>query len=301
MQAAKLAVAGMLAQAVIGAAIVAEAGAQERLDHLLKAAEHLEQADLPDKAAEIRSLASQEIRIHGQQLLQQKLAQLGALQTEINELRQSVTQGPQIKLRLKVCEYQLSKLEETGLGLVSLRQLLTNATPTSFVDDSGKLTEFIQFLQKQGVVHMVTAPVLITTDGSAASVFVGEQLPRHSDVATTDDTPATTGNRESGECGFRCECTPKILDGQQLRLAIRVQQTETKETHPERTDVGEIPGARRSFQINTQVGIAAGQTLIIGGAAANRPGTEATGVVVLLTAEIIPIGTRDTQAACAAE
>ena len=135
MQASKLAVAAMLAQAVIGAAIVAEARAQERLGHLLKAAEHLEQADLPDKAAEIRSLASQEMRIHGQQLLQQKLAQLGTLQTEINELRQAVTQGPQIKVRLQVCEYQLSQLEESGLGLVSLRQLLTHATPTSFVDD----------------------------------------------------------------------------------------------------------------------------------------------------------------------
>ena len=297
MQAAKLGVAGILTLTLFAAAIVAEAQAQERLDHLLKAAKHLEQAGLADKAAEIRSLASQEMRTHGQQLLQQKLSQLNALQIEINGLRQAVIQGPQIKVRLQICEYQISKLEESGLGLVSLRQLLTNTTPTSFVDDSGKLTEFLQFLQKQGVVHTVIAPVLITSDGSAASVFVGEELVRHSEATTAD----ATRNRESGEYGFRCECTPKILNGQQLRLAIRLQQTHAKEAAAKLADVGEVPGTRIGFQIDTQVDITAGQTLIIAGAAANRPGTEATGVLVLLTAEIIPSSTRDAPAACATE
>lgn len=294
MQAAKLAVAGRLALAVIGVAIVAEARAQERLDHLLKAAEHLEQAGLADKAAEIRTLAREEIRTHGQQLLQQRLAQLEALQIEINGLRQAVILGPQIKLRLQVGEYQLNQLDESGLGLVSLRQLLTNATPTSFVDDSGKLTEFIQFLQKQGVVHTVTAPVLTTSEGSTASVFVGEQLARRNEVAAADAHPVVVGKAAPGECGFRCECTPRILEGQQLRLAIRLQQTETQQAPPEGTQAGAGPEIGTSFQINTQVDMAAGQTLIIGGAAAHKPGTAATGVLVLLTAEIIPSGPRET-------
>jgi Flp pilus assembly secretin CpaC len=284
MQFSKLMVVGHLAMAILGVVIVPQVRAQERLEHLLVAAEHLEKAGLPDQAAEIRTLADAELRAHGPQLLQQKLAQQEALQKEIDRLQQAIAPAPRIRLRLNVYEYRPSKLDESGLGLVSLRQLLSHSTPTSFVDESGKVSEFIEFLQKQGLVQARTTPVLVTRDGVPASVFMGEERTRDKEAGASS---VATVSPESPAAGFRFDCTPQVRDGHNVRLAIRLRQSEPRDDNGDRTDASKTPDVSMSFQFNTQVDLVSGQTLIVGGMKSQAPGAEETGMLVLLGAEIL--------------
>jgi type II secretory pathway component GspD/PulD (secretin) len=270
--------------AAVSVAAVTEARAQERLDHLLQAAEHLERAGLAEKAAEIRQLAADELRTHGALLLERKRSQLQALQQEIDHLQQAVAPVPQVKVALRICELQPAKLEASGLGLVSLRQLLSNPTPTSIVDDSGKLTAFIEFLQKQQLVTTLSAPTLVTCDGRTATVEIGQRLAvaqQASEVKPTEATPAPE------VCGLRFECRPTILDGGKLRLDLDLRQTERASDAGDQAAAPAAGAVRIRFQLKTRVDLQSGQTLVIGGSqAARAPGAD-RGLLVLLTAETI--------------
>jgi Flp pilus assembly secretin CpaC len=271
----------------VSVAIVTEARAQNRLDHLLQAAEHLERAGLAEKAAEIRQLAEDELRTHGPMLLQQKRVQLEALQQEIDRLQQAVAPVPQVKLALRICELQPAKLEASGLGLVSLRQLLSNPTPTSIVDDSGKLTEFIEFLQKQQLVATLSAPTLLTCDGRSATLEVGQRLSAAKDASQDKQDEAGSA---PDVCGLRFQCLPTILDGGKLRLDLDLRQTERAADPGDQTAVPAVGALRIRLQLKTRVELQSGQTLVIGGSQAVRePGAD-RGLLVLLTAETIDPG-----------
>jgi type II secretory pathway component GspD/PulD (secretin) len=273
--------------AAVSVAIVTEARAQERLDHLLQAAEHLERAGLAEKAAEIRQLAADDLRTHGAVLLERKRAQLESLQREIDRLQQAVSPVPQVKVALRICELQPAKLEASGLGLVSLRQLLSNPTPTSIVDDSGKLTEFIEFLQKQQIVATLSAPTLVTCDGRTATLEVGQRSAAAQQAA--EDKPDGAGPAPDF-CGLRFECRPMILDGGKLRLDLDLRHTERAAAVGDRAVGPPTDGLRTRLQLKTRVELQSGQTLVIGGSQAGREPGPDRGLLVLLKAETIAPG-----------
>jgi type II secretory pathway component GspD/PulD (secretin) len=278
---------GALTVVIVAAVAAAEARAQERLDHLLQAAEHLERAGLADKAGEIRQLAADELKTHGPLLLSRKRAQLESLQQEIDRLQQAVTPVRQVKVALRICELQPAKLEASGLGLVSLRQLLSNPTPTSIVDDSGKLTEFIEFLQKQQLVATLSAPTLVTCDGRTATVEIGQRLAAAQQTSEVKPTEAASA---PGICGLRFECRPTILDGGKLRLDLDLRQTERAADPGDQAAVPTVGALRTRLQLKTCVELQSRQTLVIGGSqAAREPGAD-RGLLVLLTAETIDPG-----------
>jgi Flp pilus assembly secretin CpaC len=282
MSASRWAIAGSLALAAGCWFPAVEAGAQQRLEHLLQAAAHLEQAGLADRAAEIRTLANEEMRVHGGTLLPQRLRQLEALQKEIELLRQAVATARYVKVRLQICELQTKRLEASGLGLVSLQQLLSNPTPTSIVDDNGKLTEFMELLQRQGIVSRLSAPTLLVLEGQAATVSVGE--PR-AQAKHQPDAPEPT----DGVWGLRFDCQPEILEGEKLRLDLGLCKTSRAASDSRRAPGGSGPDRGTVCELKTRVQLQSGQTVLIGGSRTKSGDTE-SGLLLLLTAEIVARG-----------
>ncbi len=257
--------------------------AQDKMDHLLKAAAHLEQAGFPEKAAEVRQIAAKESEVDRQRLLQQKLDDLSQLQREIEQLRRTLDATPQIVLRLKVLEFSPGKLQKMGLPLVSIQQLLDNDTPTALVDETGSLGEFIEFLHKQGLMNVICEPTLATVADRPVSVSLGERIAGGS--ARTD-----AAKKESpGACeyGARLDCTPHIAKDGRLDLEIRLCQ-------PGRALARSSDSERRvptegdtALEIDTRVGMESGQRVILCGRRCGGSPEEEIGVLVLLTAELV--------------
>jgi Flp pilus assembly secretin CpaC len=282
MSASRWATAGSLVLAAMCWFPAVEAGAQQRLEHLLLAAEHLEQAGLADRAAEIRTLANEEMRAHGATLLQQRLRQLESLQKEIDLLRQAIATARYVKVRLQICELQTKKLEASGLGLVSLQQLLSNPTPTSLVDDNGKLTEFIELLQRQGIVSRLSAPTLMVADGQTATVSVGEQLAQAKNRPDSADPTDGVG-------GLRFDCRPEIRAGERLRLDVGLRKTSRSVADSTCASGGSGPDRGTCCELQTRLELQSGQTVLVGGSRTKSDGAE-SGLLLLLTAEIVASG-----------
>lgn len=90
--------------------------AEQRVEHLHRAAEHLEAAGLAQDAERIRTMANAEERARHQERLQEKL---GELQAEIAQLKQLVT-GPQVMLRVQIIELTHGAEEPQVIGAVEV-------------------------------------------------------------------------------------------------------------------------------------------------------------------------------------
>jgi hypothetical protein len=229
--------------------LAAPAGAAEssdvaQLDHLIKAAAHLELAGLTDKAAELRTLAGQTPADVRERLLQQKLAASRQLAAELAQLRQLATGGgPQVCIALKVLEFHPAQLRKKGFPLVSLQRLAEADGPTSLVDDQGTLSEFFELLEKQALVTVLCRPQLMTVSGQTATVAIGSK--------------ADSGERTDG---FEFQCTPRVGPGDKIALDVAFSGSFAK------ANGGGQPAARAPREaLRTQVEVKSGQRAILGG------------------------------------
>jgi hypothetical protein len=256
------------------------AGGQEdaaRLEHLLQAAAHLEQAGLTDQAAGVRAVIQQQDVLARGHLLQQKLRQLSQLQAEVDQLQRAMPESPQVLVRLKLLRFQPGRLRQQGFDLASLRLLLDPECAAPVVDDDGRLVKFLQMLQKEGLLAVLSEPTLVTLDGRTASFFTGGQAAQPESAAGA-----------LREFGTRLECTPKIGQDRQLSLSLWLRHTAAPEDaenaaakEPQR------PETRGSFQVKTQVALQSGQTLVLGGMCQRDGQPDEQALLVLITAEIL--------------
>lgn len=257
---------------------------QERLDNLLKAAEYLDRAGLPEKAAEIRRLADEEARVQGPELLNRKLAQLEQLRAEVARLQQFLDHSPQIKLSVKIYEFKRAELEQSGLALISLRQFLESPTAIALVDDSGKLSGFLEFLEKQGLLHTLGAQTLTARDGQAFPFSSSEPNAAGGEATGTAKRPQTAA---AAAGNLRFEGTAKTLAGGKLRLAIQLQSSASAaETGPRAA-----PQSKPVASAGAQVEVQPGQTAIFGGLTQKPGDGKDRGLIILLTAESQPAKT----------
>lgn len=262
--------------------------ASDRIDHLLKAAAHLEQAGYSDKAAEIREIAERESLTDRQRLLQQKTEQIRQLQAEVEQLRLGIESSPRILLRLKVLSFSPLKLKNMGVPLVSIRNLLESDTSRCLVDETGSVVEFIDFLQEQGLITAVCEPAITTAAGRMASICIGQQC--HSGQAECNVVGVKT--LALGDCGIRFDCTANITEDGEFDLAIKLRQAEPTQADPgDGTDTNEAANAK-SFDIEARARVESAQRVILCSRRHRDDPAKETVVLIVLSAELAQVGTR---------
>jgi len=242
-------------------------GGDARLEHLLQAAAHLERAGQGELAARVAAELAAAPQADRQRLVAARREQIRQLEREIARLQglpvADTTSGDQVVVELKLVALSWAKLRESGLGLVSLRSLVESPETTAIPDEQGQLTEFIELLCNQGLAQMLSRPRLATNLGQPATVEIGQ-----------DSQAVPAGSRAS----VRFDCTPRSIDGDRLRLDVRLRvQGVAEKRVPNDTSGG---GPR---EIQTQLELRSSQAVILTGP---RPaaGAEPESLLVLLTA-----------------
>ena len=278
---------------------------EAEIEHLIKAATHLEQAGYDQMAADVRQLAAGHDELLKQRLLEAKRAQIAELQAELEQLQLSLRPpdaGPKVVLRLKVLQLSMGKLREFGLDLVSIRQLLNSESPSSLLDDRGDIVQFLQLLETQGFAEVVAKPTLVTTDGRPASFRIGDTKPADPDASLVGGDSNTALRRAAH--GTRFECTPTVISGGKIRLKVvfgdttqrQLVDADSEDAGPELTQAEsgqpDLSGNKgeTSLQFDpaeTLIDVAPGQTLILAGQVSVPVAGATQATLVLVQAEVV--------------
>jgi hypothetical protein len=250
---------------LVFSAVIASIGSEledrHRVEHMVRAAVHLEEASLVDAAAEIRrQIQSQDMGVR-LALLEKKLEELAVLQAEIDELRGSLGSVIRVRVQARLMTFQPDQLEDSGVPLVSLRHLLQQPEPTAIKDETGHLTEFVALLEQQRLLRCAAELTVLAVPEREASCHSGgpsaKSEPIFASGATGDGRPTSQ---------MRCLAT---LEGEQIVLDVNL-------THA-------------SLHLKTRVRLDPGQPVILGGFTQREdPGKSlGTGVLVILNADVV--------------
>lgn len=241
----------------------------DRLGHLLEAAEHLTAAGEAQQARRVLQMA----RLQQQKLL----ARLRALRTEVAELRrrgggyrlpdharQDQAKGDhpqQILVALKLVELNLTKMRALGIDFTTLQGDGVEPaayTPLHFgaVDDAQPVLAMLEALQKDGLAKVLAQPTIVTVSGRPASFHAGQQVPA---LVSEDDG---SQRLEFRECGTKVDLVAIHSGEGRIRLEIRFRNSRLD---PVLSLPGDPQFARREAE--TAVELGAGQTVILSGMA----------------------------------
>ncbi|MBI3866484.1 MAG: hypothetical protein HY290_31775 [Planctomycetia bacterium] len=245
------------------------------VEHLLKAAEHLEAAGLADEASKLRSIARQRA-IHDSDL-SRKEAELECLQEEVDRLRVLTGQAPGVVIEIVALEVHRDRLglkAEEFDRMIGLGQILPRHTESGATGNSGhaqanpaqgtalleanpaKLPLFKK-MREEGTIRVLAEPTLVTTSRRPSSFLDGGQIPiPHR--STGGDT--TIGYKSFGT---QVEIVASVLANQHLRLQATVELSQINPKESIVVEGNTVPGIT-TRRINTEVEMGLGQTLTIG-------------------------------------
>lgn len=282
-----------------------------QLDHLVRAAAHLEQAGLADRSAEIRNLVDEHDVAVRQQLLDRKLEELAELEAEIDQLRQSIRPSPQVLIRLQLLRFHSARLETLGLPLVSFRQLIDSSAGVPVVDESGKLQAFLQTLREQAAVQVLAEPAIVTRAGRPA-IYVSGGRSGH---ATTGAEASPAEAAGSDFCGTYVRCLPTLIDHGRLAVDLEVRHGEAvcpaepgeQNASPPEGESTPVKGPAADKQaitdqlpgegqisgktaIRTTLEITPGETIIVAGMSTRSSDGQESCLILTLKAELLATG-----------
>jgi hypothetical protein len=264
-----------------------------RIEHLVRAAVHLDQAQLPAQADEIRGLLAGQDEQARRRLLETRLRQIEELQREVALLRQTLHSSDdrtKVILRCKVLELSLDKLNRAGLGVVSIRQLLESESPTSVVDTGGSVLQFLETLQAQDFAKLIAEPTLVTRDGQRASLEIrsGELASSDRQIVYSDLAMARQASAEN----LHFECTPTVGQLGMLRLELVFRRTGNSKPLVSSSEQGPDRSGKASHERPNSspppVEMMDGQTLILADRKSDKPQDDATVTLLLLETETVP-------------
>jgi Flp pilus assembly secretin CpaC len=205
---------------LITAGVVSAGQPEVEIEHLIKAAAHLEQAGHRQMADDLRQLAAEYDESPKRRLLETKRAQMAELQAEIQLLERSLASPattPKVIVQVKLLQLSMGKLRNVGLNLVSVRQLLDTDSPPTVVEEGGNIMQFLELLETQGFAAVVSRPTLATSSGRPASIRIDDRWAVGQNADPDDGSPNT--QRPGASRGLRLECTPTVLSGGKVRVA----------------------------------------------------------------------------------
>ena len=241
------------------AAVDADAEKTERaVDHLLKAADHLEAAGLAEEAAKIRLDARH--RAVFENVLSRKESELECLQEEVDRLRALTGQMPTILVEIVALEVDRKKL---GLKAQEFDRMigLIHAPPAGretagVVEANPARLPLFRELRERGIIKVLAEPNLTTTSGRPASFLDGGE------IAVPVKSPNGETSLRNVRFGTEVEVVAVVRPNHRIRLQTSFELREVN-----RGAIDEAGNAHpdiRSHRLNTEVEMQSGQTLTLG-------------------------------------
>jgi Flp pilus assembly secretin CpaC len=214
-------------------------------------------------------------RASRQALLQQKLAELNCLQTEIDELRRATGTPQQILVKLQVLEISRTKLRQPESDFAALEgETLTTTTKRidsllqnsgsgfGIIDDGDAYLAFMDLLQQNNIGRVLANPQIITLNGEPARFNVGGELP----------LPATPGSNQPvqfREYGTQADLVAKTIGDSRVRLDLCVRISDVDDSRSIDVAGSKVP-ALHVRQCAAAIELEFGQTGVVSGLAQQR-------------------------------
>jgi hypothetical protein len=231
-----------------------------RLEHLLKAAAHLEAAGLRDDAVKVWQQASRQSELVSQELQ--------SLRDEVARLRPAAADPRRVLFHVKVVEAPAGKLRRLGIfpdgNLVMSGR--TSAWGVNLVRRDNALVGALDALRKAKLLRVLAEPSLTTVNGCRI-VFR---------TASKNVAPAVGDGRASADLAMydmELDFLPRIFANGRLRIDLSAKLSTTDLRQGVATRSPTVPGSRSS-EIETGVEMNAGQTLVLSTVLPHRAGKE---------------------------
>jgi len=167
-------------------------GAADRIDHLRKAAEHLEAAGMKSLADHVRGLA------------------VSSGDNGSSHEGASATPEQQVLLRFALLETDEASLRQAGLDFPPNQPVIRVPDRNALVDG----------LRQNGLVRVLAEPTLVTTIGRPTQFRSGCEVPGWTIGA--DGTPVSS----PAHCGTLIDLVPQLTDQGDLRIQVRMEYSE---------------------------------------------------------------------------
>ena len=252
-----------------------------KVDHILQAAKHLEEAGLTEEAAEYRRRAGKD-----REAVEARIRQL---EREIDDLRGLSSAGVQILAELKIIEIASDELRALGLGEALLGAHLPTL-PENVPANSicGVLNSDAPVFAKLKAVcdgrraKVIAEPKMVTVSGRKAELNIG------GDVLIRTPTEDGKMKTEQKFVGTRWTLLPMVTPGGKLRLQMR---TSVSSLDPDKIDsaVPSVPSPLRRFELEATLEMLKGQTVVTGGLirAGAKSNDEELMTLTLVTARVV--------------
>lgn len=213
-------------------------------------------------------------KVEQQALLQQKLAELNCLQTEIDELRRSTGTPQQILIRVQALEVSLTKLRELGAEFsrrderaakkpAQVASLLQNPNGRfGVIDDGESFLSVIESLQQRNIAKVLADPSIVAVSGRPATFNVGGEFP----------IPAPPGSQQAvdfQQYGTKVDVLAIVQGDNRVRLELRVRVSERDDSRSVEIEGTRVP-ALHVRQCDSAVELEFGQTGLLTGLVQRR-------------------------------
>jgi len=229
-------------------------GAADRIDHLRKAAEHLEAAGMKSLADHVRGLA------------------VSSGDNGSSHEGASATPEQQVLLRFALLETDEASLRQAGLDFPPNQPVIRVPDRNALVDG----------LRQNGLVRVLAEPTLVTTIGRPTQFRSGCEVPGWTIGA--DGTPVSS----PAHCGTLIDLVPQLTDQGDLRIQVRMEYSELDHGKTVRVAGKEIPAIRKAT-VSTTLEMKRGQTIALSGLrrAVDDGKSGAVAKIMILTAEAV--------------
>lgn len=261
----------LLFAGLIGVPSETSAG-ERRVQHLVRAAAHLEQAGMAELASEVRQQLQDECPAVRKRLLEQKQTELEQLQAEMAQLHQAGGDSHLWSVQVRLFQVDWQRVEAMGLILASLR-----CFDTPLPDETGQLVALLESLERQGLIRVLAEPVLQVTPERTAKYDRGPHSSHGERLA-----PPSTSERD---WGTRILGHPRHAGDQRIELDLEIRHaglvpgpaTEAAEGEPRRPEMLE-------WQMETRIELQCGQPVLLGGLQVQSKSDASWGLIAVLQA-----------------
>lgn len=242
-----------------------------QVEHLLRAADHLDAAGFVELARRLRDDAQHVQLGKAGTLLNHKLSELEILRAEVSALRQATGRQQQVLLNVQILEIVREKLRGVDGVELDFKSLINEGeSKTVSVSGTGpghfartverdhRILGEIETAMQRGLVNVLAEPNLASIVGRAVHFNSGGEFP----ILANNDQGAM-GIRYH-KFGTQVDFFAREMGGQVLDLSVRVRVSELDDKHSVKVGDVSVPSLRVR-EADVEVEIRAGQTLIIGG------------------------------------
>ncbi|AZR73561.1 hypothetical protein BBF96_09270 [Anoxybacter fermentans] len=183
-----------------------------------------------------------------------KKSQLTEAQKIISKLDVPI---PQVFLDVRVEEISTTGLDKVGVPQGDYAKLKLILNSNGFVTDIGfDFPNIVESLRKEGLARTLANPGLVTLDGEASRLLIGDKVPVEAEEEVDGQLKTVV---KYIEAGIKLEFTPRISDDGYITLQVK----------PQVSSLGEYLTRGypliRSREFETVVRIRDGETFVIGG------------------------------------